>query len=244
MQLSELNFITGSYSFFCRRFFLIIDKYFVIMGRKIYRWFPFCKGEQCHRQCNGADEMCSVRKQSCLSFTINLLWSACFFFGVKFMKIDTMTTKYYYRVQKKMETMATTNSHLKALVASVNCRQKVSACAKNSSIAPNIMSCVFILQANEEKNMQGGWIELKICMIPAFFKASCFSIWPILISVSLRKTACDTKISLSIGFGQPTVLLLFAFLANVTQFLPFPLTFFCSTQKNAVINSWWDVSSE
>lgn len=148
--------------------------------------------------------------------------------------------------EKKMETVATTNSHLKAPVASVNCRQKVSACAKNSSIAPNIMSCVFILQANAEKNMQGGWIELKICMIPASFKASCFSIWPILISfsVSLRKTACDTKISLSIDFSQPTVLLLFAFLANVTQFLSFPLTFFCSTQKNAVINSWWDVSSE
>lgn len=73
------------------------------------------------------------------------------------MKIDTMTTKYYYRaMKKKMETVATTNSHLKALVASVNCRQKVSACAKNSSIAPNIMSCVFILQANAEKNMQGG----------------------------------------------------------------------------------------
>lgn len=145
-----------------------------------------------------------------------------------------------------METVATTNSHLKAPVASVNCRQKVSACAKNSSIAPNIMSCVFILQANAEKSMQGGWIELKICMIPASFKASCFSIWPILISfsVSLRKTACDTKISLSIDFSQPTVLLLFAFLANVTQFLPFPLTFFRSTQKNAVINSWWDVSSE
>lgn len=58
--------------------------------------------------------------------------------------------------EKKMETVATTNSHLKAPVASVNCRQKVSACAKNSSIAPNIMSCVFILQANAEKSMQGG----------------------------------------------------------------------------------------
>lgn len=104
LQLA-LNFISGPQ--FIRFLFVhLIDKYFVIMGHKIYRWFPFCwewkKPLWTQFECSDAQMKCVLRKQS-RHFHDQFAMVRKFFFAVKFMKIDTMTQKNCDRSKKKVQ---------------------------------------------------------------------------------------------------------------------------------------------